>query len=166
MTQVAGRVSENSVCGFLWWGWGRTQKGRKEMGLFSLWSRNANPLKGYADLFKKHLALPAELSQMLWLVPRLGQKTVLCTFFFLCTDNLHKISSYLLLNYFTPVSITPGWKWPKSYTGFVKLVIIFGIILPDLAWKTFYCYWFCCLMVYNSVSMNVYDLIMLLRSSA
>lgn len=35
-------------------------------------------LKGYADLFKTHLALPAELNQMLWLVPRLGQKQVLC----------------------------------------------------------------------------------------
>lgn len=35
LTRVARRVSENSVCGFLWWGWGRTQKGRKGMCLFS-----------------------------------------------------------------------------------------------------------------------------------
>lgn len=163
MTQVAQRVSENSVCEFLWWGWGRIQKGRKEMGLFSFWSRNANPLKWYADLLRK---TPAERSQMLWLMPRIGQKTVLCKFSFLCMDNLYKISSRSLLNYFTPVSIAPGWEWPKSYTGFVELVIIFGIILPDLAWKTFYCYWFCCLVVYNFISMNVYGLIMLLRSSA
>lgn len=46
-------------------------------------------LKGMQTFLKKQLALPAERNQMLWLVPRLGQKNVLCE---ISLDNLHKTS--------------------------------------------------------------------------